>query len=335
MSWSHLLVYALVSQVAAVLALFSPYPPEMQLGLFVAAHLLASLLLSVLLLTVMPHRFVRRRSWVLLLFFSVSFFIPVLGGVGLIGDMIYFRMTRKAANRPEFHSLKLPPFLQEGSLVAQGMGEGGAWSRLRTLDLPRPQRLKALLAVSAVGGRKINRLLRLATGDTDDEIRLLAFNLFDRQEKVISEAISQNLGELKKATAPAQRAEICRSLALSYWEMVYNDLAQTELENFFVDQSLSFAQQACELGEDEPAMSLLIGRIYLLRGQVEKAEEMIQKALTHGALPARTLPYLAEIAYARRDFQALGDYLRQEPSLRHKPGIGPVAQFWGVSSWQE
>ncbi|MCP3176797.1 MAG: tetratricopeptide repeat protein [Desulfuromonadales bacterium] len=335
MSWSHLLLYALLSQAAAVLALFSPYPPEIQLWLFVAAHLIASLLLSALLLAVMPHRFVRRRSWVLLLFFTISFFIPVLGGLGLVGDMIYFRVTRKAANRPEYHSLKLPPFLQEGSLIAQGMGEGGAWSRLRTLDLPRPQRLKALLAVSAVGGRKINQLLRLATGDTDDEIRLLAFNLFDRQEKVISQTISDNLGKLRTATNPLQKAEVCRTLALSYWEMVYNDLAQAELQNFFVEQSLQYARQACELGGEEPAMSLLIGRIYLRRGQVEEAEKMIRKALALGALPARTLPYLAEIAYSRRDFQALSEYLRQEPSLRHKPGIGPVAQFWGDSSWQE
>lgn len=335
MSWGLLLVFALLSQTAAVWALFSPYPQAMQLGLFVVAHLVASLLLSALLLMVMPHRFARRRTWVLLFFVSVAFFIPVLGGLGLIVDMVYFRMTRKAIKRPEFHSLKIPPFLEEGSHIAQGMGEGGAWSRLRTVDLPRPQRLKALLAVSTTGGRKVNRLLRLATGDTDDEIRLLAFNLFDRQEKVVTQAISQNLGELKKVRGSAQRAELCRSLALSYWEMVYNDLAQAELQNFFVEQSLNYASQACELGGDDPAMALLIGRIHLLRGQTDQAEAMILKAQSLGALPARVLPYLAEIAYTRRDFKALTDYLQQETSLKHKPGIGPVAQFWGVASWQK
>ncbi len=334
MGWSKLLVYSLASEQAALLALLSQYPPAVQLGLFVAGHALASLLSALLLTVAMPRRFTGRRRWLLALFGSVCFFIPVLGGLGSVIAMIFFRLSRYKPKHAEFHSLKLPPFMEEGARVAPGMGEGGAWSRLRTVNLPKSDRLKALLAVGTSGGRTINRLLRLATGDTDDEIRLLAFNLFDRQEKVISSSISSKLEALKETTDQHHQVELYRSLALLYWEMVYNGLAQAELQDFFVDQALQYASEAQRLGGHDAVLSLLLGRIYLLRHQLAEAESEVVEAQQLGALPSRVLPYLAEFAFIRRDFATLKQLMRLDPSLRHKPGIGPVAQFWGGEVWE-
>lgn len=335
MSWLKLLFYGTMSEQSAVLALFSPHPPSLQLLLFLAGHALSSTLTALLVAVTLPRRFSSRRRWLLLLVGSLCFFIPVLGTIGMLAAMITFRLTRHRSKRPEFHSLKLPPFMEEGARMTPGMGEGGAWSRLRTASLPRPQRLKALLAVGSSGGRTVNLLLRLATGDSDDEIRLLAFNLFDRQERVISHSISLGLEALKDAVDPYQRAEICRSLALSHWEMVYNGLAQAELQDFFVDQALYYATEARDLGGNDPVLALLMGRIYLMRHQIEQAEQSVVEAQALGALPSRVVPYLAELAYLRHDFAALKQYVALDPSLRHKPGIGPVAQFWGGRAWQQ
>lgn len=335
MSWLKLLCYGTLSEQSALLALFSPHPPAQQLLLFLAGHGLSSALIAVLVAVTLPRRFSSRRRWLLMLVGSLCFFIPVLGTVGVLAAIVTFRLTRHRGKRAEFHSLKLPPFMEEGARMAPGMGEGGAWSRLRTASLPRPQRLKALLAVGSSGGRTVNRLLRLATGDSDDEIRLLAFNLFDRQERVISHAISAGLEALKNAGDPHQRAEICRSLALSHWEMVYNGLAQAELQDFFIHQALFYATEARNLGGNDPLLALLMGRIYLMRHQIEQAEQAVMEAQALGALPSRVVPYLAELAFLKRDFVALRRYLASDPSLRHKPGIGPVAQFWGGHAWQQ
>lgn len=334
MAWPKLFIYSLASEHAALLALLSHYPPAVQLGLFFAGHGLASLLFAMLLTVAMPRRFTGRRRWLLALFGSVCFFIPVLGGLGSVIAMIFFRISRYKPKHAEFHSLKLPPFMEEGSRVASGMGEGGAWSRLRTVHLPKSDRLKALLAVGSSGGRTINRLLRLATGDTDDEIRLLAFNLFDRQERVISSSISSKLEALKETTDPHQRVELYRSLALLHWEMVYNGLAQAELQDFFVEQALRYAREAQALGGSDAVLSLLLGRIYLMRHQIAEAEEAVVEAQQLGAPPARVVPYLAEFAFIRRDFATLKQLVNLDPSLRHKPGIGPVAQFWGGEAWE-
>lgn len=334
MGWLKLLIYSLLSEQSAVLALLAGSGDGQRFGLFLLGHVLAAGLSALLVTITMPRRYASRKRWLLVLFGSVAFFIPVLGCLGMIAAMIFFRITRHRARRAEYHSLALPSFSDEGAQIAPGMGEGGAWSRLRTVGLPRMQRLKALLAVGSGGGRTANRLLRLATGDSDDEIRLLAFNLFDRQERVISQGISHNLEALKQASDDGQRAEILRALALSHWEMVFNGLAQSELQDFFVEQSLSYAQQARSLGGDDPVLALLVGRVYLMRHQYDRAEEAVMAAQALGALPSRVIPYLAELSYRKHDIDALRNYLALDTSLRHKPGIGPVAQFWGGRLWQ-
>lgn len=329
MIWLKLIGYSFLAELSAVMALIGPQAIWLRISLFMSAHILACTLLAMLMTAVFPSGYVVKRRIIFAFFFGISFFIPILGIIGLIMGLFYFRFFLKEGNRTEFSTVALPPFMTEGSETGPGMGEGGAWSRLKASAIPRQLRLKALLAVSASSGQNASRLLQLATGDSDDEIRLLAFNLYDRREKLISISISQTLHALREAVNPDKRRELCRDLAFSYWEIVYNDLARDELAVFFVRQSLDYALQALESGEgDDPALLVLIGRLYLKQGEIGRAEESIKAALEQGVHRDRVIPYLAELAFRRRDFGELKRYFRSDPLLRHKPGIGPVVQFW-------
>ena len=329
MTWLKLIGYSLLGEFSAVLALLGPQSASLRLSLFLSAHILACVVLAMLMTVAFPKSYVVKRRTIFGFFFGIGFFIPILGIIGLLMGLFYFRFFLKEGNRTEFSTVSLPPFMTEGSETGPGMGEGGAWSRLKASDVPRQLRLKALLAVSASSGQNASRLLQLATGDSDDEIRLLAFNLYDRREKVISNSISQTLQALREAVNPLKRRDLCRVLAFSYWEVVYNDLARDELAVFFVRQSLEYARQAVELGGgSDPALLVLMGRLYLKQGDVERAGEAIRTALEHGVHRDRVIPYLAELAYRRRDFEELKQYFQSDPLLRHKPGIGPVVQFW-------
>ena len=328
MNNATLLILGLLGENSAILALFSPYPIWSKLLLFLSGHLIAACCLAVLLRLALPRHADTKMWGSLALFFSFAFFIPVFGCIGMLGALIYFRFFLRFDNRTEFFSVPLPPFMQEAGGPAPGMGEGGAWSRLRTATLPRAARLKALLAVGAGGGQNASRLLQLATSDSDDEIRLLAFNLADRREKVISKAISQSLTDLRDCEEPARQAVLCRKLAFSYWELVFNDLAQKDLAGFYVNQALNYARQACQLTGNDPTLLVLTGRLHLWLGELDEAEAAISSALAHGAHRDRVIPYLAELAYRRKDFASLRNYFNNDPLLRHKPGIGPVAQFW-------
>lgn len=328
MSRIILLIVGVLCEYSAIQALFAQQPVWTRLLLFLVPHLIAALTLALLLRLSLPRQADTKLWRSLALFFSFAFFIPVFGCLGMLGALVYFRFFLRFDVRPEFFSVPMTPFMQGSGGLAPGMGEGGAWSRLRTESLPRPLRLKALLAVGASSGRHASKLLHFATSDNDDEIRLLAFNLADQREKVISRAISQSLAELKSASDRAERLPIWRKLAFTYWELIFNDLAQKDLAEFYIRQSLSYATQALDMEPNDPNLLVLRGRLHLWMGNLDEAENAIAAALNNGAHRDRVVPYLAELAFLRRDFITMRDYFEQNPLLRHKPGIGPVVQFW-------
>ena len=330
MSSLKLLIYALSSEQAALLVIFGSQPVWQRVLLFVAGHLIASSLFALLLTVSFPKRFVALRRGLLGLFFCFNFFVPGFGALGTLLILFYFKRFLNDEERTEFSNVPLPPFLAESADMGAGMGEGGAWSRLRTVGLPREQRLKALLSVGTSNGHNSSRLLQHATGDSDDEIRLLAFNLYERQEQKIQQAISSALHELKMAETEEVKASVCRNLAFSYWEMVYSALAQDDLRDFFVEQAAKYAELALQLERQNPSLLILIAKIQLQKQKYELAAETLQTALAAGADPAKLLPYQAELAFHARDFKAVRRLLMQDRAIRFRPCIGQVAQFWGV-----
>lgn len=294
---------------------------------WIALHTIISVAASMVFAAIIPGRFNVRRRMAVLLIFGFLFFIPVFGLVGMLAVLLYFKSFQRDRERTEFFTVSLPPFMNESGATASGMGEGGAWSRLRTQGLPRIARLQALLAASASKGHNSSRLLQMATSDSDDEIRLLAFKLYDQREKIIGAAISDALQKLRDTEDPDKRTELYRKLAFSYWEMVFNEI-NNDLMEFFIGQSIAYAQKAYDQGAADPSLMILLGRIHLRKGDIGQAEEFISKGLANGAHRDRVIPYLAEIAYRRRDFNSLKGFFKTDPLLRYKPGIGPVAKFW-------
>ena len=328
MSRIVLLIVGVLCEHTAIQALFSHQRIWARLFLFLGFHLIAAVSFAFLLRLSLPRQADTLKWGSLALFFSFAFFIPVFGCLGMLGALVYFRFFLRFDARPEFFNVPMTPFMMESGGPAPGMGEGGAWSRLRAASLPRAMRLKALLAVGSSSGRNASRLLHFATGDNDDEIRLLAFNLADTREKIISKAISQSLAELKDASNGDERLLRFRNLAFSYWELVFNDLAQKDLAEFYIAQSLSYASQALDMDARDPNLLILLGRLHLWRGDLAAAETAITAAMSNGAHRDRVVPYLAELAFLRRDFVTLKSHFELNPLLRHKPVIGPVVQFW-------
>jgi hypothetical protein len=169
----------------------------------------------------------------------------------------------------------------------------------------------------------------MATGDSDDEIRLVAFNIFDKREKNISAAIRHMLRELKETDEDSKKGVICGRLAFSYWEFIYNELVRDELKEFCLDQALRYARLNEQLKGPNHPIAMLTGRILLLQGDAEGAGQSFAKALALGAAPGKAIPFQAEILYLKRDFAGLNRLLSCHPTLRHKPGIGSVVSFWG------
>ena len=63
-------------------------------------------------------------------------------------------------------------------------------------------------------------------------------------------------------------------------------------------------------------------------GRLAAAESALNLSVSCGLEEARALPYLAEIAYAQRQFPLVRDYLGLIPSPQVTPVMSPVVRFW-------
>jgi hypothetical protein len=321
-------IYSLLPEQSSLSALFGSQVLWRHSLLVFLFYLIIAAFLALLFTRAFSNRFKTPRVALFAFFFCLNFFVPVLGTIGSLVIVIYFVKFSQNESRTEFFNVPLPPFQMESASMPVGMGEGGAWSRLRTITLPREQRLKALLAIGSGSGGNISRFLQLATGDKDDEIRLLAFNLCGRQEQTIQKTISTALAQLKNAMTPANKAACCRTLAFAYWEMIYNSLAQDKLHDFFVDQSVKYAHMALQSAKNTPDLAILMIRIYIKKQDYVQAEAAINEALALGADGFRVMPYQAELAFKQRDFATIKRIFGENKMMKFRPGIGPVAQFW-------
>ncbi|MRR56098.1 MAG: hypothetical protein EG822_16620 [Deltaproteobacteria bacterium] len=321
-------LYTLLGELVGIGALFLPGAGWTAFTAAFMLHLAASLCFALTLPVSLPPGYLDRRSQGLL-FFSFIFFIPLLGILGMIFILLYFRFAGKKRVRPEFFIMPRLPFTAVEGVKPVNMGEGGAWSRLRDESISRQVKIEALMAAGSVPGQQGSRLLQMAAGDSDDEIRLVAFNIFDKREKNISAAISRMLQELKATEVAGEKGLVCGRLAFSYWEFIYNELVRDELKEFCLDQALHYARLNEELEGPSQPIAMLMGRILLLRGDMDGAERAFERALALGVAPSKGVPFQAELLFRKRDFVALKRLLSNHPALRHKPGIGDVVSFWG------
>lgn len=315
---------------SAIGLLFLHLSAQAQMLLFTALHGSASVLAALLTWRLMPRAYRQPKAWVLVLLTSFSLFIPVLGLLGMLTGAVLLLRHQKRRENAGFRSVGIPTFTPENQPTLSQFGEGGVRARLLAAGAPTSGRLKALLAMGASGSRNANEIFRMVLGDNDDEVRLLAFGLLDAREREINRHIHGALQQLKAEPDATEQARLRRQLAFSYWELVYQELAQDELMRYTLEQSLRYAQEAVAVLADDAGLWILLGRIQFRQGNTDAAEEAFTRALALGGPGSRILPYLAELAFATRDFRQLRALLKRDPAFLDIPTLGPVARFWST-----
>jgi tetratricopeptide (TPR) repeat protein len=183
------------------------------------------------------------------------------------------------------------------------------------------------MASKHINERDHVRILRQALKDPVDDVRLLAYAMLDEKEKKISERINRHQQQLKNIDSE-NSLPVALRLAQDYWEMAYLGLAQGGVRTHFLHRAKDLLLPLVEHKADAIA-SRLLGRIYLALEQWDEAEDHLLLALDLGIEPQQVLPYLAEAAFHRRQFEKVKDYLAYyaESSVIH-PSFSSVVKFW-------
>lgn len=294
----------------------------------IIAHALTSGVVALTTYLMLPRRYKMPRFAVTALMFSFAFIAPVVGAIGLLLiTRVNLRRAQEEANFSIPVSVGLPVYDVQSVDQHRG-GQGAIRSRLGR-QVPSELRMQSLLTLQAVPSRVSNPILEDLLGDETDDVRLVAFGMLDAEEKKISTQIRQESDRLAGSLTADQRYDCLRQLAELNWELVYACLAQGELRQHILTQAADFADQALAVHADAGSgLIFLRGRIWMEQGDMVAAQRAIERAVELGQPRTSAWPYLAEIAFRRRDFSGVRQYMQQLSTLNLASRTRAVEDFW-------
>lgn len=308
----------------------SSLPLSLQAAAFAVPHAGASALLAVVLQRLLPahYREPRLAGWFCL--FSVGFFIPFLGALGLFTTTLLALYLPRRRRTVPWQTIHIPGLPYRPLLIAPQplYGEGGIAGVLRNAADP-DKRLQAVMATRQMSDAAAIPILRLALKDSTDEVRLLAYAMLSGKEQAITARIKEQLSRLDAEQDSLARAQIHQRIATDYWEIAYLGLAEGEVLIHALHTARRYAEWALEKQPDGAGLHFLLGRILLRQGHVAQAHTAFVQAQTLGLPEVELLPYLAEIAFRQRRFHDVRALLRGlDPLARTHPALSGIADYW-------
>jgi tetratricopeptide (TPR) repeat protein len=323
--------WVVISIIADFWLMLNPLMASTSLSAFfevLLMHMLVCMVVASAIQLLLPIHYRQPKRFVWLLLFCFSYIAPVLGAVALLLMTRYsLRLSDETESYAIPESVGLPEYdiqFKEGQRGSQG----AIRSRLRT-DVPGDVRMQSLLTLQAVPNKVSNPILEDLLGDSTDDVRLVAFGMLDAEEKKISKKIRAETTILEHALSIEQRYDCLRHLAELNWELVYASLAQGELRRHILGQARHYADAALALGvTQDSGLAFLKGRILLEQGEIIAAEAAINQAIALGQSITSALPYLAEMAFLRRDFVAVKQLMQQVSKLNLASRTRAIEDYW-------
>ncbi|HUQ25413.1 MAG TPA: tetratricopeptide repeat protein [Burkholderiales bacterium] len=269
------------------------------LAVYFVLHGVASAFAAVTLLSLLPAEQMQRPTAVFVLFFSLNFFLPVLGVIGTLGTAVLARLGSVPRMNLRLRLHAAPRYEIQAEERASPRTRRGVRVRLTDAAGPAEARLSALLSAQAMPARAANPLIREMLSDPSEDVRLIAYGILDTREKTINARIHA-LARLLPQAQGARRAAIEKQLAELYCELMYQGLVQGDLRAHAAAQARAHVEQALAINGDDPALHALLGRIALRSGDYDTAERALGIERLRGRPEARMLPYLAELGFRRR-----------------------------------
>jgi polysaccharide biosynthesis protein PelE len=322
---------AFALEAGGLATVFSYSQSQALFSAYLAAHAAASVLVALVLPTLLPKAQVSRPRPAFLFFFSVAFFVPVLGVAGLLGAVLVGRLIPERARSERFDLHAAPVYDPRAQEVTAVRSKGAVRVQLENTSAPVETRLKALLAVQSLPARVANPLVREMLSDPSDDLRLVAYGILDAREKSINARIYGATQRLAQMPPARERALLERQLADLYWELVYQGLVQGDLRDHALTQVRAHLDQALSLDPEDAGLWSLCGRLAALEGGYDEAQRAFERALRFGLAESRVLPYLAEVAFRQRRFDEVSELAAKLAAAPQTQRMAQVIRYWGAA----
>lgn len=303
---------------------------------YLMAHAIACLLLSLFVLPLFKPEQAKPRIPMLALLTLCSYVVPVLGFVGVLVGALLLRVYRARKIRHDFQLVQLPEFDMHQRMQS-GFRQTGLRSVLGNSDVPTRSRMRAMVALQHLSGRIASPLLRNVLNDSSEDLRLLAYGMLDSLERNVSRAIDQELNALQHAQAQEGESPLgpigqqaAEKLSALYWELVYQNLAQGDMREHAIRESLRYGDLVLEQQPRNAQLHLRRGQLLQASRQYPQAREAYERAQQLGLPATRVLPYLAELSFAERDYATTRTLMQQLDGWTSLPRLRPVIDYWNT-----
>jgi hypothetical protein len=209
-----------------------------------------------------------------------------------------------------------------GGLREHLLGEG---------DSPIEYRIRALVGLQNMQPRYSSPVLNELLGASCDDLRLLAYGMLDSSEKQISKQIAATLERYRKfdmASFPNEHFQAAKELAELHWELVYQRLVQGDVRKQTIEQAQRYASEALKGHMYDGELRFFLGKIRLVVGDFTGASSAFESALALGFPSLRIAPYLAEIAYLKRDFADVRRTINQAREDHSLTTLRQTVEYW-------
>ncbi len=296
---------------------------------FLLLHAIASYFFARSLMQYLPANYLANNGRLILFFFSICFFIPYLGVLGLYiawnGGLYWPR-----ANTFNLYNITEEPPLPFKPLViseSSHYGQAGLPGIVKNAA-DSNKRLKAIMATRQLDDRDAIPILKIALKDPIDEVRLLAYSMLDAKEQAINSGIQKLEKELVSSPLNV-RASLHKELAHYYWELAYLGLAQGDVKQLVLNQSCKNLFIALKINSEDAGTCFELGRVLLRLDRHEEARHYLALAMKLGISESDVLPYLAEVAFHISDYPQVKLLLAKLPeSARKNTSLNNMINFW-------
>ncbi|WP_051711267.1 hypothetical protein [Andreprevotia chitinilytica] len=290
-------------------------------------HLFLVLSQTLLLLPGFSMLYPKQQGRVLLVLLPFGVLLPGIGSFGLVIAAELALRFPEQAQAATFRVLPVPEFTLRTAQREVRYGIGGVRARLADPHAPSESRLNALLTLNAMPQRLSSGLLRDLLDDPEEDLRLLAYGMLDQEEKRINAQINTAMQTYRDETGD-HKVDAARRLAYLYWEQVYQGVVQGDVRQYVLAQAIRYADEVLAVLPAEAELWVLRGKVLSANGDTERAWAAYLCARAMGYPEVRLLPYLAEHAFARRDFADVRSLIGDLDPLHLNDTMAPVARFW-------
>ncbi len=322
-------IIGILLDIAAWFALDVSQIGEWYLLRFLVIHAAACYFFSRFLIEYLDKKYLVDKASLTLFFFSICFFIPYFGFLGLYISLYAGQHWPRTVTYDLPRVKKKPPLpfkplkISETTLYGQA-GLSGVVKNAANSD----KRLKAIMATRQLDDRDAIPILRLALKDPVDDVRLLAYSMLDTKEEKINSGI-QEIEKKISSDKDKSNVRLYKELAHHYWELSYLGLAQGEVINHVLNQAYENLKLALELEPKDAGANFELGRVLLRLNKKEEAMKQFDKAMGLGISINDVIPYMAEVAFSLKDFNLVKELLNKLPEdARNNTYLSNLTTYW-------